>query len=157
MNAPSRRQEVGEAIRARLLAPLPRLESELQRVDADIHSLRNAYHRTGLTRRRFRRLAIHGEKTLRSLASILLPAATFPVALRQIRQGGDAERNSTKRPLRFAIGLLPASSRDRWAEEWQGEIILLKGLARLRWKLSTLRAIVRLAYVLRRPTGRDVA
>jgi len=42
-------------------------------------------------------------------------------------------------------------------EEWRGELAVLNGLPRLRWKLSILRAVLRLAYLLRRPTSRSTA
>jgi hypothetical protein len=150
-------RERREKIRAGLRAPLPRLASGLQRVEADLHSMNNVNYPRGRTRLRIRRSAIRVEVAWRRLSAAWLPAPVAGVRWRQLRPVGDAAQGHVRRPLRLAMCLLPRSSRDRWTEEWRGELAMLRGSARLRWKLSTLRAILRLAYLLRRPVSRRAA
>jgi hypothetical protein len=159
MTALTPQRERREAIRAGLRAPLPRLAAELQRVEADLHSLNNVNYGRGRTRLRIRRSAIRVEVAWRGICAALLPipVARFRVTWRQLRPTGDAAQANVRRPLRLAMRLLPRSSRDRWTDEWRGELAMLRGLPRLRWKLSTLRAILRLAYLLRRPISRSTA
>lgn len=158
MTAPTLRAQRRDAIRASLRAPLPRLEADLPRVQADIHSVYGVdRHGPGSTRLRLRRSAIRARVAWRSLLAVLMPgpAARFQVTFRPSREGAGAARDRITRPLRLAGCLLPPGSRDRWAEEWQGELALLRGSRRLRWTLSTLRGLIPQAYILRRTARRS--
>jgi hypothetical protein len=149
-------KERRDAIRASLRAPLPRLAAELRRVEADIHSLYGIdRHGRGTTRLRIRRSAIRLKVAWRSLLAALMPApaARFQVTFRSSRTGSDGAKDRITRPLRLASCILPAASRNRWAEEWRGELALLSGKwRRLGWTLSTMRGLVRQAYILRQTT-----
>jgi hypothetical protein len=145
-----------DAIRAGLRAPLPRLAAELQRVEADIHSLsRWDSHGRGRTRRRFRRSMIRAEVAWRSLMAALVPTARIQVTWRKPRPVEDRANTQVNRPLKLAAYILPPASRDRWTEEWFAELAMLRGGPRLRWTLSTLRGLIPLAYLLRRTTHRS--
>ena len=158
MTAVTPRAQRREAIRASLRAPLPRLAADLRRVEADLHSVYGIdRHGRGSTRLRLRRSAIRARVAWRSLLAALMPgpAARFRVTFRPSAQGGGIARERIARPLRLASCLLPPGSRDRWAEEWRGELALLRGWRRLRWTLSTLRGLIPQAYVLRRTARRS--
>jgi hypothetical protein len=161
VTTPTPQRQRRDAIRASLRAPLPRLAADLRRVEADIHSLYgiDRYGR-GTTRLRLRRSAIRLRVAWRSLLAALMPApaARFQVTFRSSRTGSDGAKGRITRPLRLASCILPAASRDRWAEEWRGELALLRGRwRRLRWTLSTLRGLVRQAYILRQATRRSAS
>ena len=155
------RKERREAIRASLRAPLAALAADLRRVNADIHS---SYgfdrHGRGAARLRIRRSAIRFRVVWRTLLAALMPApaARFQVTFRSSRTTADGAKGRIARPLQIASCLLPAASRDRWAEEWRGELAVIRGRWRgLRWTLSTLRGLVCQAYILRRATRRSAS
>lgn len=153
MTALSPRAQRRDAIRASLRASLPRLTAELRRVEADLHSSYGVdrYGR-GSSRLRARRWAIRARVAWRTTLAALVPApvAGFEVAFRRSGPADAQARDHLSRPLRLASFLLPPGSRDRWAEEWRGELALLRGWRRLRWTLSTLRGLIVQAYILRR-------
>lgn len=161
MTTPTSQRQRRDAIRASLRAPLPGLAADLRRVEADIHSLYGIdRHGRGSARLRLRRSAIRVKVAWRSLLAALMPApaARFQVTFRSPRAGSDEAEGRITRPLRLASCLLPAASRDRWAEEWRGELALLRGRRRrLRWTLSTLRGLIVQAYILRQATRRSTS
>jgi hypothetical protein len=161
MTTSGSRKERREAIRASLRVPLAALATDLRRVNADIHS---SYgfdrHGRGTARLRVRRSVIRLKVVWRTLLAALMPApaARFQVTFRSSRTAADRAEGRIARPLQIASCLLPAASRDRWAEEWRGELAVIRGRwRRLRWALSTLRGLVCQAYILRRSTRRSAS
>lgn len=160
MTPAASRKDRSDAIRARFRAPLLRLAAERQRVEADIHCLYGIDRSgRGRTRLRLRRSAIRVTVAWRSVLAALVPglAARFQVAFRPSRDVAGGARDQLARPLRLAACLLPAASRDRWTEEWRGELAVLSGRRRLRWMLSTIRGLIAQAYILRRVARRRAA
>lgn len=154
MTSPVPRKQRVDAIRANLRLPLVRLRAELRRVEADLHSVNGIdRHGRGSARLRVRRLSIRTKLAWRSILAALVPrpAARFQVTLRPARGSSDGAAGQLTRPLRLASCLLPRGSRDRWTEEWRGELAVLHGYRRFRWTLSTLRGLIPQARILRRP------
>lgn len=89
------------------------------------------------------------------LGAIIGVVAGVPAAFALRSRLGGAWRSADARLLRWAVAALPAASRDRWHEEWSGELSALPSRRdRVRFGLSLLLGVPVLAWTLRAASWR---